>query len=301
MRSVLVGILAALVVGTTACGSGGASSSAPPTSPAPASSAPSVPPPATTTTTTGAATGKKIVVVYLENHNSSEIAGQSCCPYETKLAHQGIQFTNFYGVAYPSKPNYLAFGGGSTFGQAGSDDPLPLITAPSLFGQMSAASVDWKAWAENYPGGPGHCYLQPTASNYAMRHVAPLLFADVGQTALCDRVSSTEPSTLPQFLWVTPNMCNDDHDCPPASGDAWLAAHVPAWLAQGAEVFITYDTGDPDTTHGGGHVYAVLVGKGIAPATNGALMDHMSALAGVENAFGLPLLGEAKSATPVPF
>jgi hypothetical protein len=30
-------------------------------------------------------------------------------------------------------------------------------------------------------------------------------------------------------------------------------------------------------------------------------MDHMSALAGVEKAFGLPLLGEAKSATPVPF
>jgi acid phosphatase len=134
-----------------------------------------------------------------------------------------------------------------------------------------------------------------------MRHVAPLLFSDVGQTALCDRVSATAPSTLPQFLWVTPNMCNDDHDCPPASGDTWLAAHVPAWLAQGAEVFITYDTGDPDQTHGGGHVYAVLVGKGIAPATNGTLMDHYSALAGVENAFGLPLLGEAKGAKPVPF
>jgi hypothetical protein len=30
-------------------------------------------------------------------------------------------------------------------------------------------------------------------------------------------------------------------------------------------------------------------------------MDHYSALAGVENAFGLPLLGEAKGAKPVPF
>ncbi len=76
---------------------------------------------------------------------------------------------------------------------------------------------------------------------------------------------------------------------------------MPAWLAQGAEVFITYDTGNPDTTHGGGHVYAVLAGTGIAPATNGALMDHMSALAGVEKAFGLPLLGAAKTAKPVPF
>jgi phosphatidylinositol-3-phosphatase len=300
MRSARVGILAAVLLGAAACGGGGATSSAPPASSAPTSSAASAPP-TTTPSTTGAATGKKIVVIYLENHNYSAIEGQPCCPYETALSHQGILFTNFFGVAYPSKPNYLAFGGGSTFGQAGSDNPLPLITAQSVFGQMSVAGIDWKAWAENYPGGPGNCYLQPTASNYAMRHVAPLLFADVGQTALCDRVSATEPTTLPQFLWVTPNMCNDDHDCPPASGDAWLGAHVPAWLAQGAEVFITYDTGNPDTTHGGGHVYAVLVGKGIAPARNGTLMDHTSALAGVENAFGLPLLGAAKTAKPIPF
>ena len=298
MRLAHVGILAAVLVGTAACGGGSSSSSS-----SSGTSATSTPPPTTTTATTnaGAKSGKKIVVVYMENHNYSDIEGNPCCPYETKLSHQGILFTNFYGVAYPSKPNYLAFGGGSTFGQAGSDSPLPLINGESLFHQMSAAGIDWKAWAENYPGGPGDCSLQPTAANYAMRHVAPLIFADVGRTSLCDNVTANEPAALPQFLWVTPNMCNDDHDCTPASGDAWLASHVPAWLGQGAEVFIAYDTGDPDTTHGGGHVYAVLAGKGIAPATNGTLMDHMSALAGVENALGLPLLGEAKTAKPVPF
>jgi hypothetical protein len=66
-------------------------------------------------------------------------------------------------------------------------------------------------------------------------------------------------------------------------------------------VFITYDTGDPDTTHGGGHVYAVLVGNAIDPARDNALMDHYSVLAGIEDAFGLPRLGDAKSATRVPF
>jgi hypothetical protein len=241
------------------------------------------------------------VVIYMENHNYVDIQGGACCPYETKLSHQGILFTNFFGVAYPSKPNYLAFGGGSTFGQAGSDDPLPLITAESAFHQMSVMSIDWRAWAENYPGSQGHCYLQPTATLYAMRHVAPLLFADVGQTSLCDNVTGIEPRVLPQFLWVTPNLCNDDHDCAPSSGDAWLAAHVPAWLAQGAEVFITYDTGNPDTTHGGGHVYAVLVGNTIKPATDHTLMNHYSALAGVEKAFGLPLMRAAKTTNPVPF
>ena len=296
-----MGILAAVLTGAAGCGGGGgATSSAPPAS-TPARGTTTPPPTSPSTATTGAPGGKKIVVVYLENHNYGGIEGNSCCPYETKLSHQGILFTNFYGVAYPSKPNYLAFGGGSTFGQDGSDNPLPLITGESVFHQMSAASIDWKAWAENYPGGPGTCYLQPSAPNYAMRHVAPLLFADVGQTALCDNVTATEPHALPRFLWVTPNLCNDDHDCAPSSGDAWLAAHVPAWIAHGAEVFITYDTGNPDTTHGGGHVYAVLAGDSITPATDGALMDHYSALAGVEKAFGLPLLGAAKTARPVPF
>jgi phosphatidylinositol-3-phosphatase len=242
------------------------------------------------------------VVVFMENHSYADIEGNPCCPYETSLARHGRLFTNYYGVAYPSKPNYLAFAGGATFGQAGSDNPLPVIRGRSLFGQLSAAGVSWAGWAESYPGAPGRCYLQPTGGSlYAMRHVAPLLFADVARTALCNRVAATPPQRLPHLLWVTPNMCNDDHDCSPATGDRWLAAHVPAWLHQGAEVFITYDTGNPDHTHGGGHVYAVLAGRGVRAGTDSRLMSHYSALAGLERAFGLARLGAAATATPVPF
>jgi hypothetical protein len=237
----------------------------------------------------------------MENHGYAAVLGNPCCPYETRLAHEGTLFSGFYGVAYPSKPNYLAFGGGSTFGQVGSDDPLPPVSGHSLFAQMSAQGVDWAAWAESYPGGPGHCSLVPAAPDYALRHVAPLLFADVAETSLCARVTSVEPRRLPSFLWVTPNLCNDDHDCPPPAGDRWLAAHVPAWLRQGAEVFITYDTGNPDTTNGGGHVYAVLVGHGVPRRTDGRTLNAYGALAGVERTFHLPLLGAARSAAEVRF
>jgi acid phosphatase len=305
MRVDRLAVLAVVVVGAGACGGSGGATSAPP---APSSSTPQttavpVAPTSSGATATGPASsgGKRIVVIYMENHGYEAIEGNPCCPYETRLARQGILFTRFYGVAYPSKPNYLAFAGGSTFGQAGSDDPLPSIAGESVFHQLSARSIDWRAWAEDYPGGPGRCSLEPTADMYAMRHVAPLLFADVTQTPLCDNVSAVEPRVVPRFMWVTPNTCDDDHDCPPSTGDAWLAGHVPSWLAQGAEVFITYDTGDPDTTHGGGHVYAVLVGNAIDPVRDNALMDHFSALAGIEDAFGLPRLGSARSATPVPF
>lgn len=241
------------------------------------------------------------MVVYMENQNYSNIEGNSCCPYETGLASRGLLLSNFYGVTYPSRPNYLAFAGGSTFGQTGNDNPLPVIPADNLFQQLSNAGVSWAGWAEDYPGGPGNCSLTPTAPNYAMRHVAPLLFADVANTSLCDNVTASEPQTLPSFLWVTPNMCNDDHDCSPATGDQWLSAHVPAWLDQGAEVFITYDTGNPDHTHGGGHVFAVLAGQAIKHRVDGTLMNDYSALAGIERTFHLPLLRSAATAAPVPF
>jgi hypothetical protein len=244
---------------------------------------------------------KRIVVVFMENEFAGHIVGEPCCPYETLLARRGVDFTHYYGVAYPSRPNYLAFAGGSTFGQAGNDNPLPTVRADNLFHQLSADGIPWKAWAESYPGGSGRCYLGAAAPEYAMRHVAPLMFTDVASTRLCANVVPHKPARLPRFLWVTPNMCNDDHDCPPEVGDRWLRAHVPGWLGQGAEVFVTFDTGNPDTSHGGGRVYAVLIGRARGHRLDTAVLTHYGALAGIERAFHLPLLGAARGARPVPF
>ena len=294
-------ILCVLAAACAACGGTSSGSSATAVQPTSAPPSSSTSPASSPATTPGGHRHAPIVVVFMENHGYPSILGNPCCPYETQLAHQGTLFTRFYGVAYPSKPNDLAFGGGSTFGQVGSDTPLPPVSGQSVFAQMSAHGVDWAAWAESYPGGPGNCSLVPAAPNYALRHVAPLLFADVAQTSLCDHVTSVEPRRLPSFLWVTPNMCNDDHDCPPPAGDRWLAAHVPGWLRQGAKVFVTFDTGNPDTTNGGGHVYAVLVGHGVPRRTDSRTLNDYSALAGVERAFHLPLLLAARSAAPVRF
>jgi acid phosphatase len=293
MRSLHSLILCSLGVLAVAAGCNGGSAT-PSTSPSTGATAV----PATRPPSRGA---KRIVVVMMENEYAGHIAGASCCPYETLLARRGVGLTHYYGVAYPSRPNYLAMVGGSTFGQSGNDNPLPTVRADNLFHQLSAAGISWKAWAEAYPGGHGHCYLGATAPNYAMRHVPPLMFTDVATTRLCTNVVAREPAQLPRFMWVTPDMCDDDHDCSPVVGDRWLRAHVPAWLRHGAEVFITFDTGDPDTTHGGGRVYAVLIGGGRRHAVDPAVLTHYSALAGIERAFRLPRLGAARGATPVPF
>ena len=224
-------LTATTVMVATGCGGGSTAGSTSTTAP---KSTTTLSAPTGSTISTTQPGSAPIVVVFMENRNYSSVEGDPCCPFETQLAARARLFTNFDGVTYPSKPNYLAFAGGSTFGQTGNDDPLPLITSESVFHQMSAAGITWKAWAEDYPGTPRQCSLQSTATNYAIRHVAPLLFSDVAHTKLCKNVTATEPTTLPRFLWVTPNMCHDGHDCDAATGDRWLSRHVPPWIADGS-------------------------------------------------------------------
>src|SRR6185312_11897396 len=69
-------------------------------------SVPSTPSPSSSTAppTSGPATAPAgprrapIVVVFMENHGYTDVVGNPCCPYETRLAHEGTLFTHFYGV-----------------------------------------------------------------------------------------------------------------------------------------------------------------------------------------------------------
>src|ERR1051325_8882358 len=59
--------------------------------------------------------------------------------------------------------------------------------------------------------------------------------------------------TVPRFVWITPDMCHDGHDCSTATADAWLSKTVPvilnstAWK-QGGVLFVTWDEGE-DQSH----------------------------------------------------
>jgi phosphatidylinositol-3-phosphatase len=53
---------------------------------------------------------------------------------------------------------------------------------------------------------------------------------------------------VPNYAWITPNLCNDTHDCSISTGDNWLKTWVPQILAssawkQNGVLFITYDDG----------------------------------------------------------
>ena len=237
-----------------------------------------------------------IVVIFFENHSYSQIIGNSCCPYINAQAAQGLALTNYHAITHPSLPNYLAVSGGSTCSKRGSDGVTPYCTGRNLWDQLHQAGASWRVYEESMPS---RCDLTDT-SIYAVRHNPEAIYADQKGTATCASHDAgparTSFTSLPRFTFVTPNICNDMHSCPPATGDAWLKIWLPKFLAvPGTRVVVTFDEGSIDN-----HVAAFEVGAGVPTATDAARYDHYSLLAGIEDALGLPRLGHAAGATPLP-
>jgi hypothetical protein len=242
-----------------------------------------------------AATPAPVVVVVMENKNYEQIVGNPDASYLNTFASKGTLLTNMSGITHPSLPNYLAMTSGSTQGCTTDGCPRASYPADNVFHQLSVAGRSWRAWEESMPGP---CTLTNSGS-YVVHHNPPAYYSDLFPNA-CPRNDMPYPSTLPTGLraltFITPNTCNDMHDCSIATGDGWLRSHVPPLLSLGAVVVITFDEGS-----GGNHIYTAVRGPGIGQGVKRTTtFTHYGLLAGIERHFGLPLLGKAATATAVP-
>jgi hypothetical protein len=112
------------------------------------------------------------------------------------------------------------------------------------------------------------------------------------------QLAPDERAALPDFVWITPDLCHDTHDCSIATGDRFLSQLVPGLLAALGPrgiVFVTYDEGSSGA-HGGGHVLTIVAGSGANPGRYGQPFDHYSVLRTIEDHWTLPHLAHAASA-----
>ena len=252
------------------------------------------------------ATVQHVVWIWMENKNYSDvIRNTSSAPYENQLANQCGLATNYGGVTHPSLPNYVAATSGSTQGITDDNPPSshPLSVA-SIFGQVTS-----KSYEESMPS---NC-AQSSSGNYAVKHnpeayytliSAGCMANDVpmGSTSSGAFLSDLNGGTLPAFSFVTPDMCNDTHDCAVSTGDAWLASWVPkivgssAYKAGQVALFIVWDEDDGSTAN---HVPALVVSPyTLAGATSGTAYNHYSLLRTTEELLGQSsFLGNAASAS----
>jgi phosphatidylinositol-3-phosphatase len=261
-----------------------------------------------------AASRAPVVVILMENHEYSAIVGSPDAPYiNGTLIPHGELFTNYDAVTHPSLPNYEALTVGSTCGKVGTDNYLPLCGQPSIWRQLHTAGLLGREWAENESANCSEA--SDSTGKYKPKHDSYAIVADARALATCgDRTLGTgvtQPgvgklvaalggTSPPAFSFVTPNLCDDMHSCSVSHGDAWLKANVQPLLAAGALVVVTWDEGSTKTG-GGGHVATIVAGPGVvAGSRNGTAFTHYSLLAGVEDRLGLPLLGKAATARPLP-
>jgi len=172
-----------------------------------------------------------IVIIMFENKEFGSVIDNPRMPNYNKLAREYTLLTQYYAVTHPSLPNYIALMGGDTFG-IDSNCRDCFIDAPSLPDLIEQSGRTWKTYQEDMPEP---CFLGDKG-DYVQKHNPFVYFDPIRlDRARCERsvVSLTalqtdiETDSLPNFLFIKPNICNDSHDCKLNVSDAWLSL---TWL-----------------------------------------------------------------------
>ena len=231
----------------------------------------------------------------------------SSAPYLNGLANSNALGTQVYAISHPSLPNYLALAGGSTYGVT-TDCTTCYVSGSNLADQIEASGRTFRAYLE---GMPSPCFVGDSYP-YMQKHNPWIYFDDMRTNATrcaADLVPYSQLSTdltnntVPNFVWITPNMCNDMHDCSIASGDAWLSQQVPAILnsaafKNGGVLFLTWDEGNTYaaccTDAAGGRVATIVVSPLGKTAYQSSVPETLyGLLRTIEDAWSLPELGDA--------
>ena len=253
-----------------------------------------------------ASTTSRIVVIVMENKESGAVLGSAATPYLNALSRRYGVATQSFAIGHPSLPNYLALTSGSTHGIT-SDCTGCRVRAPNIVDQLTGAGISWKAYLEGYPA---RCFAGAGIGAYAKKHNPFIYYRDIsGNPTRCKNLvgfgaltADLRAGRLPTFAWITPNLCNDTHDCGVATGDRFLARTVPSLLREiGPHGFLVVTWDEGTTNRGccggvarGGHIATVVAGPDvIARSRTSAAVDHYGVLATIEHALALPTLGGA--------
>jgi acid phosphatase len=212
---------------------------------------------------------KHVVIVMEENANYSSVVGSTSMPYlNSVIASYGLA-TQYYANTHPSIGNYEMLVTGQVLTNDDSETPASFpISVDNIVRELSANGKTWKAYAEDLPSIG---YIGGDTGNYAVRHVPLAYLTDVQDSATTRQglVPFTQFATdlaagkLPDFSFVTPNLCNDAHNCSLGTADAWLKTNIAPLLTSSpfkddGLLIITFDESANDDTHGGGRVAAVF-------------------------------------------
>jgi hypothetical protein len=256
-----------------------------------------------------------VFVVVEENTNYSDVIGSSSAPYMNSLANQYGLATQYYADTHPSIGNYFMLTTGQILTNDDSQTPLSFpISADNAVRELVAAGKTWKAYAESIPsvGYLGGDATGPDGGQFYTHHV-PLPYMTDVQNSPVQR-QNIVPFTqfavdlasngLPNYSFITPNGCDDAHDCSLNVADNWLKTNIgpliqSALFQKDGLLIIVFDESSSDNTNGGGQVAAIVVSPfaklGFKSTT---LYQHESVLRLTLEGLGVTTLPGAAASAP---
>jgi len=246
--------------------------------------------------------GYKHVVWIIDENESQTGITSSSAPAMTALAKKCGRTTNLKATTHPSLPNYIALTSGSTQGVKDDNGPSShKLNVPSIFSQLggNSSSANWKSLQD---GMQSNCAQSNGGTKYAVKHNPAAYYTNI-RTA-CNAVdvpykSSQTPDISKAFTLITPNLCNDMHDCSVKTGDTWLSVVVPKILNSSTykngdtAIVITFDEGEGSAQT----IWTAVIAPSVVPGkTSSVAYTHYSTLRATQELLGLPLLGNARTA-----
>ncbi|ORY33211.1 hypothetical protein BCR33DRAFT_520845 [Rhizoclosmatium globosum] len=242
-----------------------------------------------------------VFTIIFENQGRAKVLSD---PYFLSLKERGYFMSNYHAVSHPSQPNYIALVSGSTNG-CRSDFSID-IGANSIVDLLEAKGLTWKAYNEGFPG---NCFTESYSDRYVRKHNPFMSFNNIrNDPKRCANIVSADElkvdeqtGTLPNYILFTPDMDNDGHDTGVPYSSAWLKEFLEPKLANPVYAntlfHITYDEDGYDTLTN--NIYSLFLGKGILAkgVVDNTWYTHYSALATVEELFGLGSLGKGDATT----
>lgn len=250
---------------------------------------------ATTTTIGGSANISHVVVIMEENRTWSGVGtGFSTMPYLHSLGGMYLPDWTETDTGENSLTQYIGLTSGRDDPDSISNDCDPSAgcntTVDNLFRQGRAAGLTMRSYVEGPSTG---C----SASGNAAKHIPALYYWGGTDRNFCSAevrpLGDLDVNNLPSFAMVTPDLCNDGHDCGNSTVDNWLSVHLAPILAsaeyQAGHVLVNvqYDEDEP--------VPNLALYKGIAGGSNSAAGSHNQLLSTWEDLLGLPRLTTASS------
>nr|BAD00139.1 acid phosphatase [Pholiota nameko]BAD00140.1 acid phosphatase [Pholiota nameko] len=248
----------------------------------------------------------RYVSIWLENTDFSKAAAD---PNFAALTKQGLQLTNFFAVTHPSEPNYVSVVGGEYFGM--NNDNLNNIPAniSSVVDLLEDKGITWAEYQEDMPstGFTGFSFSKTSANDYVRKH-NPLIIYDSVSTKPSRAANvknftlfqqDLESNSLPQWMFITPNMTNDGHDTNVATASTWAINFLtpllknPNFNAAKTLIVLTFD--ENGTNSVANRIDTIVLGSAVPASLVGTqdatYYNHYSEIATVEANWDLHTLG----------